>query len=123
MANQTVPTIAKINVLEKASSIVLEAGNSIGLFAVGIVDNVVLAINAVKGGWDWTPSNDGIEYHHCVRGTAHYQFKFGDQELPPIDLNAGEILTIPIGVACKGTCSDDTVVLVMERVKPWHVDA
>ncbi len=123
MANQSAPTIAKIDILEKANSIVLEEGNSIGLFMVGRVDNVVLAINVVKGGWDWTPPADGVEYHHCVRGTSHYQFKYGDQELPPIDLNAGEILTIPAGVACKGACSDDTVVLVMERVKPWHIDA
>jgi hypothetical protein len=123
MANQTVPPITKIDVLEKANAIVLEASNSIGLFVVGSVDNVVLAINAVKGGWDWTPPGEEVEYHHCVRGTAHYQFKYGDQNLPPIDLNAGEIVTIPIGVACKGTCADDVVVLVMERIKPWHVDA
>jgi hypothetical protein len=122
MANQTAPTIAKIDVLEKANSIVLEEGNSIGLFVVGSVDNVVLAINVVKG--DFVGDiDDQVQYHHCVRGTAHYQFKYGDQELPPIDLNAGEIVTIPVGVLLKGTCSDDTVVLVMERVKPWHADS
>ena len=123
MANQTAPMIAKIDVLEKANSIILEKDNSIGLVMVGSVGDVVLAINAVKGEFDWTEPDDEVEYHHCVRGTTHYQFKYGDQELPPIDLNAGEILTIPAGVAIKGICSDDVVVLVMERIKPWHVDA
>src|SRR5207247_2426667 len=113
----------KIDVLEKANAIVLEKGQSIGLVVVGSVGDVVLAINVVKGGWGWTPPGEEVEYHHCVRGTSHYQFKYGDQELLPIDLNAGEIVTIPIGVACKGTCADDVVVLVMERIKPWHVDA
>jgi hypothetical protein len=48
MSNQTAPTIAKIDVLEKANSIVLEAGNSIGLFVVGRVDNMVLVMERVK---------------------------------------------------------------------------
>lgn len=124
MANQTVPTIRKIDVLEQANSIVVEEGNSLGLFTVGQVDNVVLAINVVKGDFDFVGDiDDEVEYHHCVRGSAHYQFMYGDQELPSIDLHAGEIVAIPAGVLLKGTCLDGTVVLVMERRKPWHSDA
>src|SRR5262245_20508308 len=66
MANQSALTMAKIDILEKANSIVLEEDNSIGLFVVGSVDNVVLAINVVKGSWDWTPPGDGVECDHFI---------------------------------------------------------
>jgi quercetin dioxygenase-like cupin family protein len=121
LSTQPAPTIDKINVLEKSNSIVLEKDDPVGFVVVGRVDDVVMAINVVKGGFDWTEPDDQVEYHHCVRGTVHFQFKYGDQELPPIDVNAGELLTIPAGVVIKGTCSDDTVVLVIEHIKPWHV--
>jgi quercetin dioxygenase-like cupin family protein len=115
MSSQTAPIITKVDLLATAQT---EA-----LFVVGKAGDVVLAINSVVGGmptsWDWS-TDDEVEYHYCVRGTLHWQFKHGDQELPAIDVNAGEILTIPAGVAAKGSCSDDTVVLIMERTKSWH---
>jgi quercetin dioxygenase-like cupin family protein len=104
----------------------LEKAQSQRLFVLGRVGDVVLAIDAVftleDGEYDWS-RDDEVEYHYCARGTAHVQFKYGDQELPPITVNAGEMLTIPAGVAHKGTRSDDNVMLIMERSKPWHVDA
>ena len=116
MANQTAPTITKLDVLEKAGSQ--------RLVVLGRIGDVVLAIDAVftpedrEFGWG---SDDEVEYHYCVRGSAHVQFKHGDQELPPITVHAGEMLTIPAGVAHKGTRSDDNVMLIVERSKPWHV--
>ena len=32
----------------------------------------------------------------------------------------GEILAIPAGIALSGRCTDDAIVLVIERRKPWH---
>jgi hypothetical protein len=40
-----------------------------------------------------------------------------------INVVKGEFLTIPAGVAYRGTGSDDAVGLVMERGKPRQVDA
>jgi quercetin dioxygenase-like cupin family protein len=39
--------------------------------------------------------------------------------LPPVDVNKGEFLLIPAGVAHKPVCSEDTVVLIMEKVNPY----
>jgi hypothetical protein len=123
MEDHAVPRISKIAVLETANAIHLEGASTIGLCAVGRVGDVVLAINVVAGAFDWTEPDDEVEYHHCVRGTIHYEFKYGGQDLPSVDLHAGEILTIPPGVALRGSASDDVVGLVMERAKPWHGQA
>jgi quercetin dioxygenase-like cupin family protein len=115
MENQPAPMITKIDVLDKAQAQ--------RLFVLGRLGDVVLAIDAVftpediEVGWG---SDDEVEYHYCLRGSAQVQFKDGDQELPPFTVNAGEILTIPAGVATRGTRSDDNVMLIMERSKPWH---
>jgi hypothetical protein len=36
-----------------------------------------------------------------------------------VDVNAGELFVIPAGVAHKPMCTNDNVVLIMEKVNPW----
>lgn len=115
MSNQTVPTITKIDVLEKANAIVLEKGQSIGEVVVGKVGDVVLAIDVAKGEFEAQPSGE-FEYQYCVRGTVQVRLAYGDQELPPFEFKAGEFLTIPPGfTTTRGTASGDAVVLVIEN--------
>lgn len=109
--------------MDTANAIVVDEGSTVGVVLVGRVGDVVLAINVVTGAFDWTDADDEVEYHHCVRGTIHYEFKDGAQDLPALDLHAGEILTIPAGVVLRGTGTDDAVALIMERAKPWHAEA
>jgi uncharacterized RmlC-like cupin family protein len=45
--------------------------------------------------------------------------EIGDEQLPPVDVKAGEFFLIPAGVAHKPVCSDDNVVLIMEKVNPY----
>ena len=114
MSEQTVPTIKKINVLEKAETE--------GVFvpkSVGKVGDVTLEIAVGKGELPFWHTNDEDEFVYCVRGSIHYQLKFDDKELDQVDVNAGELFTIPAGVAHKPACSDDNVVLIMEKVNPW----
>jgi quercetin dioxygenase-like cupin family protein len=114
MSTQTAPAVTKINVLEKAQTE--------GVFvpkSVGKVGDVTLEIAVGKGELPFWHTNDEAEYVYCVRGTIHYQLKHGDDELPSVDVNAGELFTIPAGVAHKPVCSDDNVVLIMEKVNPW----
>ena len=111
MSTQPVPTITKINLLEKAKS---EA-----FFVVGKLGDVALASAVGNGAFEWQ-LDDEVEYHYCVSGTIHYELKYGDQALPPIDLNPGELFIIPAGVSHSGTHPADAVLLIMERAKPWH---
>ena len=110
MSNQTVPTITKIDVLEK--------GQSIGEVVVGKLGDVVLAIDVGKGEFEAQSSGE-FEYQYCVRGTVQVRFTYGDQEVPPFEFKAGEFMTIPPGfTAIRGTASDDAVVLVIENRGP-----
>jgi quercetin dioxygenase-like cupin family protein len=114
MTEQTVPTVKKIDVLEKAKSE--------GVFvpkSVGKVGDVTLEIAVGKGELPFWHTNDEDEHVYCVRGNIQYQLKYGEQELEPVSVSAGELFVIPAGVAHKPVCSDDNVVLIMEKVNPW----
>lgn len=120
MAPESVPTVSKTVVLDKADAIRGQA-DPIAFVEVGRIGDVVLSINVGHGEFEGDVDENDVVYQYCVRGTIQLQFKYGDQELPAMDVQAGEILTIPAGIALKGRCTDDAVVLVIERRKPWHV--
>ena len=119
MSHEIIPTVSKMVVLDEADSIRAKA-SPIAFVEAGRIGDVVLAINVGNGEFEGGVDENDVQYNYCVRGTIQCQFKYGDQELPSIEVQAGEILTIPAGVALRGTCSDDCVALVIERRKPWH---
>ena len=121
MALEIVPTVSKTVLLDEADAIRGKA-SPIAFVEVGRIGDVVLSINVNVGNGEFEGDVDAndVQYHYCVRGTIQYQFKYGDQELPAMEVQSGEILTIPAGIALKGRCTDGAVVLVIERRKPWH---
>jgi quercetin dioxygenase-like cupin family protein len=114
MSTAVMPEIKKVNVLEKAKSEAVFVPKSLGK-----VGDVTLELAVGQGELPFWHTNDEDEHVYCIRGTIHYQLKHGEQELPSIDVNAGELFVIPAGVAHKPVCSDDNVVLIMEKVNPW----
>jgi len=125
MSNQPSPVVTKLDVLEKANAIFLEKGKSVGELMISSMGNVGVSIMAVPGDFEGRLS-DKVEYLYCVRGSVHYtELKNGDQEAPPFDLNAGELITFPPGWLSKGTCADDTVILYFssEGANPGTFDA
>ena len=114
MTDQTTPQVRKINVLEKAKSEAVFVPKSLGK-----VGEVTLELAVGKGELPFWHTNDEDEHVYCVQGTIHYKLKYGDQELTPVDVNAGELFVLPAGVAHMPVCSDDNVVLIMEKVNPY----
>ena len=108
------PTVRKVNVLDKSKSEAVFVPKSLGR-----VGDVTLELAVGKGELPFWHTNDEDEHVYCVRGTIHYQLKRAEEELPSIDVNAGELFVIPAGVAHKPVCSNDNVVLIMEKVNPW----
>jgi hypothetical protein len=119
MALEIVPTVSKMVVLDEADAIHGRA-SPIAFVEVGRIGDVVLSINVGNGEFAGDVDENDVQYHYCVRGTIRCQFKCGDQELPAMEVQSGEILTIPAGIALRGRCTDGAVVLVIERRKPWH---
>jgi quercetin dioxygenase-like cupin family protein len=114
MSSETATELKKLNVLEKAKSEQVFVPKSLGK-----VGDVTLEIAVGNGELPFWHTNDEDEHVYCVRGTIHYQLKRGDTDLPSMDVNSGELFVIPAGVAHKPVCSDDNVVLIMEKVNPW----
>jgi len=105
MSNQPSPVVTKLDVLEKASAASYENGKFLGDSMISSTGNVAVHVSAMKGDFEGRLS-DKVEYLYCVRGSVHYtELKNGDQEVPPFDLNAGELITFPPGWLSKGTCS------------------
>ncbi len=119
MALEIVPTVSKMVVLDEADAIRGKA-RPVAFVEVGRIGDVVLSINAGNGEFEGDVDENDVHYHYCARGTIQCQFKYGDQELPDMEVQPGDILTVPAGVALRGRCTDDAVVLVIERRKPWH---
>jgi quercetin dioxygenase-like cupin family protein len=114
MAVEPALRIKKIDVLEKAASEQVFVPKSLGQ-----VGDVTLELAVGQGELPFWHTNDEDEHVYCVRGTTHYQLKIGDQQLPDVDVHAGELFVIPAGVAHKPICSEDNVVLIMEKVNPY----
>jgi len=114
MSTETMAVPRKIDVLEKAKSEGVFVPKSLGK-----VGDVTLELAVGKGELPFWHTNDEDEHVYCIRGSIHYQLKRGDDELPTVDVNSGEFFVIPAGVAHKPVCSDDNVVLIMERANPW----
>ena len=114
MSTAAATALKKIDVLDKATSEAVFVPKSLGK-----VGDVTLELAVGKGELPFWHTNDEDEHVYCIRGTIHYQLKHGDMELPSMDVNSGEFLLIPAGVAHKPVCSDDNVVLIMERVNPY----
>ncbi|HKA50799.1 MAG TPA: cupin domain-containing protein [Candidatus Dormibacteraeota bacterium] len=104
----------KINVLAKAKSEKVFVPKSLGK-----VGDVTLELALGDGELPFWHTNDEDEHVYCVRGTIHYQLKKGEEELPSVDVNEGDLFVIPAGVAHKPVCSPDNVVLIMEKVNAW----
>lgn len=114
MTTEVASRIKKINVLEKANSEEVFVPKSLGE-----VGDVTLELAVGSGELPFWHTNDEDEHVYCIRGTIHYQLKVGDEELPSVDVNEGEFFLIPAGVAHKPVCSEDNVVLIMEKVNPY----
>jgi quercetin dioxygenase-like cupin family protein len=114
MTVQLATRVKKIDVLEKAGTEQVFVPKSLGR-----VGDVTLELAVGQGELPFWHTNDEDEHVYCVRGTIHYQLKIGDEQLPPVDVQAGEFFLIPAGVAHKPVCSDDNVVLIMEKVNPY----
>ncbi len=114
MSADVASRIRKIDVLEKSKTEGVFVPKSLGR-----VGDVTLELAVGKGELPFWHTNDEDEHVYCIRGTIHYQLKQEDNDLPSVDVNAGEFFLIPAGVAHKPVCSDDNVVLIMEKVNPY----
>lgn len=114
MGDNPASRIKKVDVLEKAKSEEVFVPKSLGQ-----VGDVTIELAVGKGELPFWHTNDEDEHVYCVRGAIHYQLKVDEEELPTVDVNAGEFFLIPAGVAHKPVCSDDNVVLIIEKVNPY----
>jgi quercetin dioxygenase-like cupin family protein len=114
MTTDAASRVKKTNVLEKAKSEQVFVPKSLGQ-----VGDVTVELAVGNGELPFWHTNDEDEHVYCIQGTIHYQLKVDDEALPTVDVNAGEFFLIPAGVAHKPVCSEDNVVLIIEKVNPY----
>lgn len=87
--------------------------------ALAKIGDVVLELAVGKGELPFWHTNEEDEYVYCLRGTITYKLKEGTEELPQVVVKAGDFFTIPAGIAHMPVCSDDNLVLILEKENPW----
>ncbi len=64
----------------------------------------------LKGEFVWHQHDDADEMFLCVEGTFRIEFRDGN-----VELNPGDLLTIPAGVEHRPVADDEAVALLFER--------